>query len=204
MQYPARRGDETVAAFFLHAGQAAQEFIGHILAETDLAKFRAFDVEALAAQGSWPRRAARARLPHQVETGHEHVMDLAHVVIEAGYLEPVALRVDHAPPGEIVDRRSPQHGLLAAGVHRNVAADTGGVGGSGIDGEHDAGALRGFGDPLGDHAGAGQDAGDGARGVSHPRCGEAASSIVSTAPSESSFSVLMTADQGVNGTAPPV
>src|ERR1700722_15452773 len=31
-----------------------------------------------------------------------------------------------------------------------------------------------------------------------------ASATVSTAPRESSFSVLMTADQGVSGTAPPV
>src|ERR1700675_171257 len=33
MQYPARRGDQTVAAFLLHAGQSAQEFIGYVFAE---------------------------------------------------------------------------------------------------------------------------------------------------------------------------
>ena len=51
------------------------------------------------------------------------VVDLAEVVIEARHLEPVAFRIDHAPPGEIVDGRAPQHRFLAAGIHRNVAAD---------------------------------------------------------------------------------
>ena len=38
MHHPARCGDEAIAAFFLHAGQSAQELVGDILAETGLAE----------------------------------------------------------------------------------------------------------------------------------------------------------------------
>ena len=38
MHHPARGGDEAIAAFFLHAGKAAQELVRDILAETGLAE----------------------------------------------------------------------------------------------------------------------------------------------------------------------
>ena len=71
-------------------------------------------------------------------------MDLAAVVIESRDLEQVAGRVDHAPRREVVERGAPQHGFLAAGVHRDVAADAGGVRRCGIDGEHEAVRLGSF------------------------------------------------------------
>jgi hypothetical protein len=55
-------------------------------------------------------------------------VDFAEVVIEAGHLEPVPLRIDHPPPREIVDGRAPEHRFLAAGIHCDVAADAAGVG----------------------------------------------------------------------------
>jgi hypothetical protein len=53
-------------------------------------------------------------------------VDLAEVVIDAVDLQPVAVRIDHLPPGQVVERRAPQHGLLATGIHGDVAADAGG------------------------------------------------------------------------------
>ena len=39
-------GDDTVRAFFLHAGQAAQEFVGNVFAQTDFAEFVAGNFQA--------------------------------------------------------------------------------------------------------------------------------------------------------------
>ena len=46
MQHPASGSDQTVAAFLLHARQAAQKFVRDVLAQADLAKLAAFDVDA--------------------------------------------------------------------------------------------------------------------------------------------------------------
>jgi hypothetical protein len=67
------------------------------------------------------------------------LVDLAEVVVEAFDLQPVAVRRDHLPPGQVVERGAPQHGLLAAGVHGDVAADARGAGRGRVDGEHAAG-----------------------------------------------------------------
>ena len=98
VQHPACRGDEPVAAFFLHAGQAAQELVRDILAEPGLAKPPALDVEALAAQHPSLFRQIAAILPDQLEARDGRVVDLAEVVIEAGHLQPVAVGVHQAPP----------------------------------------------------------------------------------------------------------
>jgi hypothetical protein len=37
--------------------------------------------------------------------------------------EPLALRIDHAPPGEVIQRSAPEHRLLAAGIHGDIAAN---------------------------------------------------------------------------------
>jgi hypothetical protein len=50
-------------------------------------------------------------------------VDLAEVVLLAGHFQHVPAGIDHPPPGQIVERRSPEHGFLAAGVHGDVAAD---------------------------------------------------------------------------------
>jgi len=80
-------------------------------------------------------------------------VDLAEVVADPGHLEPLAVRVDHPPPDQVVQRRAPQHRLLAAGIHRDVAADARCVERGRIDREDEAGPLRDLGDAAGDHAG---------------------------------------------------
>ena len=85
------------------------------------------------------------------------VVDLAEVVVEALDLEPARVGRHHAPRREVVERRAPQHRLLAAGVHGDVAADARRVGRRRVAREHEA---RGFGrlhHALRDHAGAAVD-----------------------------------------------
>ena len=163
MQHPACRGDQAVAAFFLDARQTGQELVGDILAQTLLAKAGTRDLEQLGAH----RLAAHdgigtepvGRIPVEAKARGGGVMDLAEVVTDAGDLEPVALRIDHAPPGEIVERRAPEHRLLAAGIHGDVAADAGGLKRGGIDRKDQPGGIGGFGHALGDHPGLGEDRG---------------------------------------------
>src|ERR1700681_3707963 len=50
VQHPPRRRDEAVAAFFLHAGEPAQEFVRDVLAESGLAECGPLDVQPLAAE----------------------------------------------------------------------------------------------------------------------------------------------------------
>ncbi|SKO37870.1 Uncharacterised protein [Mycobacteroides abscessus subsp. massiliense] len=45
MQHEGNAGDDAVRAFFLHAGQAAQEFVGNVFAQTDFAEFVAGDFQ---------------------------------------------------------------------------------------------------------------------------------------------------------------
>jgi hypothetical protein len=79
-------------------------------------------------------------------------VDLAAVVIETRDFEPVRLRVDHAPPDQVVDRGAPQHCLLAASVHRDVAADARRIGGRRIHGKDELGPLGRIGDATRDDA----------------------------------------------------
>ena len=71
------------------------------------------------------------------------VVDLAQVVVQADDFQPLGVRRHHAPRHEVVQRGAPQHRLLAAGVHGDVAADAGSFGGRRVDREHEAGALCG-------------------------------------------------------------
>ena len=154
VQHPARRGDQAVAAFLLHAGQAGQELVGDVLAQTFLAEHAAGDLQRLGLEQAFAGLAASVE-PLEFEARHVHVVDLAHVVGQARDFEPVAVRIDHAPPGQIVQRGAPQHGLLAARVHGDVAAHAGRLGRGRIHREHEAGGLGGLGHALGHHAGAG-------------------------------------------------
>ena len=61
VQHPARRGDHAVAAFLLHAGQAAEKLVGDVLAEPGLAELAAFDLDALGAQDASRSPALRVR-----------------------------------------------------------------------------------------------------------------------------------------------
>ena len=46
MQHEGDAGDDAVCTFFLHAGQAAQEFVGNVFAQADFAEFVAGDFQA--------------------------------------------------------------------------------------------------------------------------------------------------------------
>ncbi|MNN20598.1 hypothetical protein D3C81_1338830 [compost metagenome] len=159
VQDPARAGDDAVAALLLHAGQAGQELVGDVLAQAFLAELAALDREGLGAQHLFARGAVAVR-PLQLEGGDRHVVDLAQVVVQPGDLQPVALRVHHAPPCQVVQRGAPQHGLLAAGVHGDVAADARSVDRSRVDREYQAGAVGRIGDAARHHAGTGEDGRD--------------------------------------------
>ena len=101
----------------------------------------------------------RAGLPYQTRSkvATVGVVDLAEVVVEARDLEPLGVGRHHPPRHEVVERRAPEHRLLAAGVHRDVAADARGVGRRRVDGEHEARGLGGVHHAAGHHAGAGSD-----------------------------------------------
>ena len=51
------------------------------------------------------------------------VVNLAQVVIHARDFQPLTKRGDHAPLQQVIECGAPQHGLLAARIHRNIAAD---------------------------------------------------------------------------------
>jgi hypothetical protein len=155
---PARAGDQAVAAFLLDAGQAGQELVGDVLAQAFLAEHAAGDVQTsrcVPASCRWRRSTCSSK------RASVHVVDLAQVVVQARHLQPLGVGRDHAPAGQVVQRGAPQHGLLAAGVHGDVAAHAAGFGRGGVDGEDVAGALGGVGHALRDDAGFGVDGGHG-------------------------------------------
>ncbi len=201
VQHPARRRDQAVAAFLLHAGQPGEELVGDVLAQAGLAEPRpsisrrsprSGSPRIVPSAGAGAPRTSAGRTPRG---GASWI--LPRLWPMARHFEPVALGVDHSPPGEVVERGAPQHGLLAAGVHRDVAADARRVERGRIDREHEPGALGGVGDAAGDDAGLGADR----RALRvEPRQAQSAR----PRRGASSFSVLITADIGVSGTAPPV
>src|SRR5690625_893726 len=76
-------------------------------------------------------------------------------MVDAGYFQPVALWIYHAPPGQIIQRSSPQHGFFAASVHGNVAADAGGISRGGVNGKDVARCLGRLGNASINHSGLG-------------------------------------------------
>ena len=187
MQHEARRDDDAVAAPFC-TGQAAQELVGDVLAQTDFAEGAAGNLEDArsAVGGGRPRRSAGR------EARHLAVVDLAEVVADARDLRHPPVGVHHAPGHQIVQRRAPQHRLLAARVG-DVAADAGGIGGGRIDREDQAGASAVH------HA-----ARDHARATRwSARCPPRRQRGVLDRAEAVQLSVLITADSGVSGTAAP-
>src|SRR3569623_1457167 len=156
VQNPARRRDQAVAAFLLNAWQTGQEFVGDVLAQAFLAEYATLDFEdfRLERRIALAVRLGRMR-PFELEARHRRIVDLAQVVIVARDFQPVADRIDRAPASQIVECRAPQYFLLAAGVHRDIAADTGRLGRSRIDRKYEAGLFRRIGHALGHHAGTG-------------------------------------------------
>src|ERR1700722_10692380 len=101
-------------------------------------------------------RGMRAVLPDELELHRLGIVNLAEIVANARGLEPVAFAVDHAPPGQVVDRGAPQHRLLAARIHRDGAAGAGRSGGSGIPRKYQAAVLGELTDAAGHDARAAQ------------------------------------------------
>ena len=157
VEHEAGGGDQSVAALLLHAGQAGQELVGHVLAQAELAEGVAGHLQDL--------RLTLGCLAVGLEAGDLEacpglVVDLAQVVGQARNLEPVRIRGHQAPGGQVVQGGAPEHGLLSTRIHGDVTADGGGVLGSGVHGEGEPvpfGQLR---DPAGDHAGAAMHRGD--------------------------------------------
>ncbi len=139
VQDESRTDDDAVAAFLLHAGEPREELVGDVLAEPGLAEGAAGDRQRLGARDGDAVRC----LPLEREARLGRVVDLAQVVIEAGDVEPLRIGRHHAPRRQVVERRPPQHGLLAARVDRDVAADARRVGGRGVAGEHEARGVGG-------------------------------------------------------------
>ncbi len=146
---PAPAGDQAVAAFFLNARQAAQELVGHVLAQAFLAEGLARNHQLLGAH----MRFAVGFEGFQLKGGDLGIVDLAQVVVHARDFQPLRLRRHHAPGNQVVQRRAPQNGLLAARVHGDVATDARSFGAGRVHGEHMARALGRIGHALGDHAG---------------------------------------------------
>ena len=162
MKHPARGGDQAITPFFLDAGQAREKLIGDILAQPGLAQAGPIDFEDSAADQMLPGRA-RAVKPLELEAHWAGFMNLAQVVIQTGDLKPVAVRIHHAPPGKVVQGGTPEHGLLAAGVHGHIATHARRLGRRRIDREHKTSLLSGLGHPFGDHARTRQHRSDGGR-----------------------------------------
>jgi hypothetical protein len=107
VKHPAGGGDQAVAALLLHAGQAPQKLIRHILAQAGLAEASAFDGEPLGAQGRGSLRRRPPILPNEVERRERRFVNPAEIMVNSRDLEPVAVRIDHPPPGKIVHGRPP-------------------------------------------------------------------------------------------------
>ncbi len=141
MQDEGRLGDDAVAALLLHARQSRQEFVGDVFAEPGFAESRSRNFKNFRFAA---RRFAVEHMARDAKARDRHVVDFPEVVIEALDLQPLGVGRDHFPGSEIVERGAPQHGLLAAGIHRDIAADAGGVGRGRIARENQAGRLGRF------------------------------------------------------------
>ena len=156
VQQEAPRGNQAVTAFLLYTGQAGEKLVGDILAQAGLAKSAAGHAQDF----RFSRRCFAVGL---VATDSEFdtflIVDLAQVMVQAFDLHPQAVGRDHAPGHQIVQRRTPDHRLLAAGIHGDIAADGGGVLRGGIDGKGIAVLLGQIGNAAGNHPGAAFDHG---------------------------------------------
>ena len=187
VQHPAR-GRDGPSQLFCTPGRPARNLSVTSL-PVFLAEPAAFDLEHFGAQ-----QPPGAYAPsNQLETRDRDVVDLAALV-----LVRVTSRlpsVDHPPP-QVVERGAPQHGLLAARVHCDVAADARCVERGRIDREHVAGRFRRLGHAARDDARAGEDRRHLVRDTRQLGQLDRAELL--------ELSVLMTAENGVSGTAPPV
>ena len=114
MQDETGLGDDAVHAFLLHAGQAAQRLVGHVLAETGQA-------DLVAAQVHHVAHAAAHVLDHK--DGGLFRQDLVAGMVLPLHGDDFARGRDHAPPEQIVQGGAVFEGHGAAGILRDVAAD---------------------------------------------------------------------------------
>ena len=122
MQNPSGGGDKTVAAFLLNAWKSPQAFVGDVFAET-------FFTEGSTGhfQDVGMKHPSFFRIPFVTVLEGDFPDDfflfvnLAEIVVDTDDLKPVAVRVDHAESGEIVDGCAPEDGFFAAGIFADVA-----------------------------------------------------------------------------------
>ena len=137
VQHPTRRRDQTIATFFLHARQARQKFVGDIFPQTHFAKSCAIDFKDLCAQYRCTGRDSAVG-PLQLKPHEACLVDLAQIMIKARDIKPVALWINHPPPGQVIQGRPPQHGFFTACVHGDITAHTRRIRRGGIDGKDQA------------------------------------------------------------------
>ena len=147
VHHPAGAGNEAIAALFLDARQAREELVRHILAQAFLAELVAWDVQSFGAH----QGLAVGLQVLQLKAGHLGVVDLAQVVVQSGDFQPLRIGRHHAPAGQVVQRRAPEHRLFTARIHGDIAANAGGLDRGGIDREHKTAALGRIGHALGHH-----------------------------------------------------
>ena len=114
VQHEAGLDDDAVHAFLLHAGQAAQGLVGHVLAKAGQADF-------VAAQGHHVAHAA-AQVA-DFEGGRLVGHDLVARVVHPGHVDDLAGGGDHAPREQVVEGGAVFEGKGAARVFGNVAPD---------------------------------------------------------------------------------
>ena len=88
-------------------------------------------------------------------------MNLPKVVVQTYHLQPLRVWRDHAPAGQVVQRRAPQHRFFAACIHGDIAANARGFSRCGVYSKYKTSLLSGIGDPLGHHASLGGNRGKG-------------------------------------------
>ena len=142
VQDKARRRDDAVAAFLLDSREPGEKLVGDVFAQADLSECRPSDRQGFAALKRPESTLRIGGVIRKLECRDIGVVDLAEVVVLARDLEPAGIGRHHAPRREVVERGAPQHGLLAAGVHRDVAADARRIGRRRIDGEDESLAFR--------------------------------------------------------------
>ena len=134
-------GNDAVHAFFLHARQAAQNLVGHVLAKARQAYF-------VAAQMYHVAHAAAHVLDHK--DGGFVRQDLVAGVVFTLNGDDFTCGRDHAPPQQVVQRGAVLKGAGAARVFRNVAADGRCLLGSRVNGKQRALGIHGVDDGLRD------------------------------------------------------
>ena len=156
VQHPARAGDQAIAALLLNPGQATEEFVGDVFAQTLFAEAMALDGQGFGANRRHPVGVEIAQLEHHLLG----IVDLAQVVADANHFKPLGIGSHHPPADQIVQGRAPQHGLFAACIHGDVAADARRFGGGRVDRKDQSGGFSGIGHPLGHNARLGMHCGD--------------------------------------------